>query len=86
MLSGSGPGGPAWPGRSSRPGRGARLLGAALDLPAGVQDLSPYAHLPHLPAASLPASDLVGPWSVLAALAAVLAVGLAGYRRRDIPA
>ena len=61
-------------------------LGAALDLPAGVQDLSPYAHLPHLPAPSVPASGLVGPL-VLTLLAALAVVGgLLAYRRRDVPA
>ncbi len=61
-------------------------LGAALDLPAGVQDLSPYSHLPHLPAPSVPASDLVG-LLVLTVLAALAVVGgLLAYRRRDLPA
>ena len=61
-------------------------LGAALDLPPGVQDLSPYSHLPHLPAPSVPASDLVGllALTLLAALAVV--GGLLAYRRRDLPA
>ncbi len=62
------------------------LLGELLGLPGWVRDLSPYAHLPHLPATSVPGSDLV-PLAVLVALAAGLAlVGLAAYRRRDIPA
>jgi ABC-2 type transport system permease protein len=61
-------------------------LGAALDLPAGLQDLSPYAHLPHLPAASVPASDLVGLLVLVLLTALAVAIGLAGYRRRDIPA
>ena len=52
-------------------------LGAALDLPVGVQDLSPYTHLPQLPAASVPASDLAG----LVGLTA-----LAVARRRGRPA
>jgi deoxyribodipyrimidine photo-lyase len=51
-----------------------------------LRGLSPYSHLPHLPAASVPGSDLV-PLAVLVAIAAGLTlVGLAAYRRRDIPA
>jgi ABC-2 type transport system permease protein len=45
-----------------------------------VEDLSPYAHVPALPADRLAA----GPLLALTAIAASLvAVGLAGYRRRD---
>ena len=61
-------------------------LGAALDLPAGLQDLSPYDHLLHLPAASVPASDLVGLVVLVLLGALAVAIGLVGYRRRDIPA
>jgi ABC-2 type transport system permease protein len=61
------------------------LLGELLGLPGWLQDLSPYAHLPELPAASVPAADL---WPLLALVglaAVVAAVGTAAYRRRDIP-
>ena len=62
------------------------LLGEVLGLPRWLQDLSPYAHVPHLPADSVPLADLV-PLVVLVALAAgVTVAGLLAYRRRDIPA
>jgi ABC-2 type transport system permease protein len=61
-------------------------LGAVIGLPGWAQDISPYAQIPHLPAPSVPAGDLV-PLAVLTALAVVaLAAGVASYRRRDIPA
>lgn len=59
------------------------LLGAALRWSPRLLDISPFAHVPPLPG---------GPFSIapLAALtlvaAAVVAVGLAGLRRRDLPA
>jgi ABC-2 type transport system permease protein len=59
------------------------FLGPLLSLPDWVMDLSPYAHVPLLPAADF----TVGPLLTLTAIAAALvAVGLAGYRRRDVPA
>jgi ABC-2 type transport system permease protein len=61
-------------------------LGAALDLPTDVQDLSPYTHLAHLPAASMPGSAVVGLASLTLLAAIAVAGGLLGYRRRDIPA
>jgi polyether ionophore transport system permease protein len=61
-------------------------LGEVLGLPRWLQDLSPYAHLPHLPAASVPAADLA-PLLVLTALAAgATLLARAAYRRRDLPA
>ena len=61
----------------------AAFLGPLLGLPDWVMDLSPFTHVPLLPAADL---DLV-PLLVLTAVAAVLtAVGLAGFRRRNVPA
>jgi ABC-2 type transport system permease protein len=61
-------------------------LGELLDLPGWVRDLSPYSHVPLLPAPTVPVADLV-PLLVLSALAAGLAlVGVAAYRRRDIRA
>jgi ABC-2 type transport system permease protein len=60
-------------------------LGELLGLPRWARDLSPYSHVPLLPAPAVPASDLV-PLAVLTALAVVLAAaGAASYRRRDIP-
>lgn len=57
------------------------LLGQALDLPDWARDLSPFEHVPHLPAAD---PSLTAP-ALLAALAAALtAAGLAGFRRRDV--
>jgi ABC-2 type transport system permease protein len=59
------------------------LLGDLLDLPGWVIRLSPFAHVPELPAADFRLLPLV----VLTALAVALtAAGLAGFRRRDTPA
>jgi ABC-2 type transport system permease protein len=58
-------------------------LGPLLSLPDWVMDLSPYTHIPLLPAADV----TFGPLLALTAIAAALcAVGLAGLRRRDVPA
>lgn len=57
-------------------------LGPLLSLPDWVKDLSPYSHIPLLPAADLTVAPLI----VLTAIAAGLtAVGLIGFRRRDVP-
>ena len=57
------------------------ILGQVLDLPSWVEDLSPFQHVPHVPAVSL---DVV-PLLVLTAVAAVLTLaGLAAFRRRDL--
>ncbi|MGC5053467.1 ABC transporter permease [Micromonospora sp. DT48] len=57
-------------------------LGAALDLPQTALNLSPYTHVPSVPAADLTVLPLVA----LTAIAAVLlAVGLTTFRRRDTP-
>jgi ABC-2 type transport system permease protein len=57
-------------------------LGPLLSLPDWVMDLSPYTHIPLLPAADLTVTPLI----VLTAIAAALAAaGMAGLRRRDIP-
>ena len=56
-------------------------LGPLLSLPQWLMDLSPYSHVPRLPAAGLTVAPLV----VLTAIAAAFtAAGLVGLRRRDI--
>jgi ABC-2 type transport system permease protein len=48
-----------------------------------MQDLSPYTHIPRMPAAEFTALPLV----VLTLIAAgLVAAGLAGFRRRDLEA
>jgi ABC-2 type transport system permease protein len=57
------------------------MLGQLLDLPTWVEDVSPFQHVPQLPAADLH----VVPLLVLTAVAiALTAAGLVGLRRRDI--
>ena len=57
------------------------LLGPILDLPDWTMDLSPFDHVPKVPSADLKTAPLI--W--LTATAAVLvAIGLAGFRRRDV--
>jgi ABC-2 type transport system permease protein len=57
------------------------LLGKALKLPGWLMTISPFQHVPQLPAADLSVLPLV----VLTAIAAVLTwAGLSGLRRRDI--
>ncbi|MER7167119.1 anibiotic ABC transporter, partial [Micromonospora sp. NPDC000207] len=56
-------------------------LGAVLDLPQPVLDLSPFTHVPAAPAVDVTAPPLVA----LTALAVLLVgAGLVGYRRRDL--
>jgi len=56
------------------------LFGVLLDLPGWVMDLSPFQHVPQMPAAGFEAL----PTLVLTAVAAgLLALGFAGFRRRD---
>jgi ABC-2 type transport system permease protein len=59
------------------------LLGPLLSLPQWVQDLSPYAHVPLLPAADLEVAPLL---ALTAIAGALTALGIAGFRRRDVPA
>lgn len=57
-------------------------LGAVLKLPQAALNVSPYTHVPSVPAVD----PAVLPLVVLAAVAAaLLAVGLAAFRRRDVP-
>ncbi|WP_448612874.1 ABC transporter permease [Modestobacter sp. URMC 112] len=57
------------------------LLGRTVQLPGWVIESSPFEHVPQVPAEALSA----GPLAVMAAVAAgLVAVGLAGLRRRDI--
>ena len=59
------------------------FLGPLLGLPDWVMDLSPFTHVPLFPAASFDIVPLLG----LTAVAALfVAVGLAGFRRRNVPA
>jgi ABC-2 type transport system permease protein len=62
----------------------ALFLGGLLQLPAWALDLSPFTHVPALPAAGL-SSAQAAPLLVMTGIAAVLATaGILGYRRRDI--
>ncbi len=57
------------------------MLGQLLDLPGWVQDVSPFQHVPQIPAADLTIVPLI---TLTAVAAVVTASGLAGIRRRDI--
>jgi len=57
------------------------LLGPTLRLAQPIQDISPFTHVPRLPGGTVSAAPLV--WLTLAAVV-LMAVGLAGLRRRDI--
>jgi ABC-2 type transport system permease protein len=57
------------------------MFGQLLDIPAAIQDLSPFQRVPEFPASGL---DVL-PVAVLTVIAAALtAAGIAGVRRRDI--
>jgi ABC-2 type transport system permease protein len=57
------------------------LLGQLLDLPDRVMDLSPFQHVPQMPVEGFAPA----PTAMLTAVAAaLLALGLAGFRRRDV--
>ena len=57
-------------------------LGPLLSLPDWVMDISPFTHVPLLPADDF----ALGPLAVLTAVAAAFtAAGLVGFRRRDVP-
>jgi len=57
------------------------MFGQPLRLSRWLLDLSPFAHLPKLPAAGFTATPLA--W-LLATAAVLAAAGLAGFRRRDL--
>ncbi|MFJ2085922.1 ABC transporter permease [Micromonospora chokoriensis] len=57
-------------------------LGAVLKLPQAALDLSPYTHVPSVPAVDPEALPLV---VLTAVAAALLAVGVTAFRRRDVP-
>jgi ABC-2 type transport system permease protein len=59
------------------------LVGAALQLDQWVMDLSPFTHVPRVPGAALTATPLI---LLLAVALALGGAGLAGLRRRGIPA
>jgi ABC-2 type transport system permease protein len=58
-------------------------LGPLLSLPDWVMDLSPYSHIPLLPAEDFSAGPLI---ALTAIAAALTAVGVSAFRRRDVPA
>jgi ABC-2 type transport system permease protein len=59
------------------------FLGPLLSLPDWVLDLSPFTHVPLLPAADFTAGPLI---ALTAVAAAFTVVGLIGFRRRDVGA
>jgi ABC-2 type transport system permease protein len=61
----------------------AAFLGPLLGLPDWVMDISPFTHVPLLPAAGF---DVVPLAALTAVAAALCAVGLVGFRRRNVPA
>ncbi|MFN2496741.1 MAG: ABC transporter permease [Pseudonocardiaceae bacterium] len=56
-------------------------LGALLDLPAAVLDISPFTHLPRVPVEDVTAPPLL---ALLAVAVALTVTGLALFRRRDL--
>lgn len=56
------------------------LLAEVLNLPEAIVELSPFQHVPDLPAASFDATPVIG---VTAVAAALVAAGIAAFRRRD---
>jgi polyether ionophore transport system permease protein len=57
------------------------LLGELLGLPGWVMDLSPFQHVPRMPAAGF---EILPTAVLIAAAAGLLTAGLAGLRRRDV--
>jgi ABC-2 type transport system permease protein len=58
-------------------------FGGLLQLPQWLLDISPYQHIPRMPAAGFPATPLI---TLSLAAAALITVGLIGFRRRDLDA
>lgn len=56
-------------------------IGALLDLPKWVIELSPFAHVPKLPGTTITAVPLL---ALLGISAVLVAAGLSGFRRRDL--
>jgi polyether ionophore transport system permease protein len=56
------------------------LLGQLLDLPAWVMGLSPFQHVPQMPVEGFALATTA---TLTAVAAALLALGFAGFRRRD---
>ncbi len=56
------------------------LFGELFGLPSWVMDLSPFQHVPHMPAEDFAAGPIL---ALTAVAAALVAAGLAGFRRRD---
>jgi ABC-2 type transport system permease protein len=57
-------------------------LGPVFKLDQKIMDISPYAHVPQLPAAELDPAPVVALTVIAAGL---IAIGLAAFRRRDVP-
>jgi len=55
--------------------------GQLLRLPQWLMNLSPYAHLPTVPTADMRWTPVI---MLLLAAAALIAAGIAGFRRRDV--
>lgn len=58
-------------------------FGDLMNLPQWTQDLSPYTHVPQLPGGAL---DVAGMVTLVGVAAALGAIGLAAFRRRDLAA
>ena len=57
------------------------LFGELLDVPGWLMDVSPFSHIPEVPAADLTPAPVIVLTLIAAALAAA---GLAAFRRRDL--
>ena len=59
-------------------------LGELVGFPSWLNDLSPFGHVPQLPAATLDGAAWLSLLALTALAAALLALGLAGFGRRDL--